>query len=138
MSFARRGAAAERDGSLAAERAQWTMPAPARSFLLNVWDVGGQRSLRSYWRNYFEATDGLVWVVDSADVHSLPDCAKELHALLREEARPSAAMPPVRAGLTARRLLHRSRGSAWQAHRCSSWPTSRTCGARSHSTPSAR
>ena len=23
-------------------------------FNLNIWDVGGQKSLRSYWRNYFE------------------------------------------------------------------------------------
>jgi len=36
-------------------------------YRLNIWDVGGQKTLRSYWRNYFEATDGLVWVVDSAD-----------------------------------------------------------------------
>ena len=38
-------------------------------YRLNIWDVGGQKTLRSYWRNYFEATDGLVWVVDSADRH---------------------------------------------------------------------
>nr|CAH7738610.1 unnamed protein product [Callosobruchus chinensis] len=38
-----------------------------RGFKLNMWDVGGQKSLRSYWRNYFECTDGLIWVVDSAD-----------------------------------------------------------------------
>lgn len=24
------------------------------SFKLNVWDVGGQQTIRSYWRNYFE------------------------------------------------------------------------------------
>lgn len=36
-------------------------------YSVNIWDVGGQKTLRSYWRNYFEATDGLVWVVDSAD-----------------------------------------------------------------------
>ena len=36
-------------------------------FKLNIWDVGGQKSLRSYWKNYFETTDGLIWVVDSAD-----------------------------------------------------------------------
>jgi ADP-ribosylation factor-like protein 2 len=53
---------------------------------LNIWDVGGQRSLRSYWRNYFESTDGLVWVVDSADHRRLDDCKKELHLLLKEEA----------------------------------------------------
>jgi ADP-ribosylation factor-like protein 2 len=38
--------------------------------------VGGQKTLRSYWRNYFEATDALVWVVDSADGRRLRDCAQ--------------------------------------------------------------
>ena len=52
---------------------------------LNIWDVGGQRSLRSYWRNYFESTDALLWVVDSADRRRLEDCKAELHALLVEE-----------------------------------------------------
>ena len=55
------------------------------SFKLNIWDVGGQKSLRSYWRNYFESTDGLVWVVDSADKRRLADCIQELHQLLVEE-----------------------------------------------------
>ena len=54
-------------------------------YKLNFWDVGGQKSLRSYWRNYFESTDGLVWVVDSVDRRRLEDCKKELHALLVEE-----------------------------------------------------
>jgi len=52
-----------------------------------VWDVGGQKSLRSYWRNYFETTDGLVWVVDSADKIRMSDCKVELHALLQEEVK---------------------------------------------------
>lgn len=56
-------------------------------YKLNFWDVGSQKSLRSYWRNYFESTDGLVWVVDSADRRRLEDCKKELHALLVEEVR---------------------------------------------------
>lgn len=54
-------------------------------FKLNIWDVGGQKSLRSYWRNYFESTDGLVWVVDSADRLRVEDCRRELSALLLEE-----------------------------------------------------
>ena len=54
-------------------------------FNLNIWDVGGQKSLRSYWRNYFETTDGLIWVVDCADKRRLEDCKKELHQLLQEE-----------------------------------------------------
>lgn len=55
------------------------------SYKLNVWDVGGQKSLRSYWRNYFESTDGLIWVVDSADKRRLSDCTAELHSLIEEE-----------------------------------------------------
>ena len=57
------------------------------SFKLNIWDVGGQKSLRSYWRNYFESTDGLIWVVDSADSWRLEDCKKELKSLLQEEVK---------------------------------------------------
>lgn len=52
---------------------------------MNLWDVGGQKSIRAYWRNYFEETDGLVWVVDSADVLRLDDCRSVLHSLLLEE-----------------------------------------------------
>ncbi|KAL7747087.1 hypothetical protein RI367_007583 [Sorochytrium milnesiophthora] len=55
-------------------------------YKLNVWDIGGQTSIRSYWRNYFEQTDALVWVVDSADRRRLEDCRRELSALLQEEA----------------------------------------------------
>ena len=52
-------------------------------------DVGGQKTLRAYWRNYFEQTDGVVWVVDSTDRERLRDCAVELHQLLQEEVIPS-------------------------------------------------
>ena len=30
---------------------------------LNFWDIGGQASLRSYWKNYYENTDGKFFVV---------------------------------------------------------------------------
>ncbi|XP_076145189.1 ADP-ribosylation factor-like protein 2 [Alosa pseudoharengus] len=63
-----------------------------RGFKLNIWDVGGQKSLRSYWRNYFESTDGLVWVVDSADRLRLDDCKKELSSLLLEERLAGATL----------------------------------------------
>lgn len=63
-----------------------------RGFKLNVWDVGGQKSLRSYWRNYFESTDGLIWVVDSADRRRLQDCRQELDALLLEERLSGATL----------------------------------------------
>ena len=34
--------------------------------MIIVWDVGGQKTLRTYWSNYFDNTDGLVYVIDSA------------------------------------------------------------------------
>ena len=34
-------------------------------FKLNVWDIGGQRKIRPYWRNYFENTDVLVSIYSS-------------------------------------------------------------------------
>nr|XP_051687413.1 ADP-ribosylation factor-like protein 2 isoform X2 [Oryctolagus cuniculus] len=61
-------------------------------FKLNIWDVGGQKSLRSYWRNYFESTDGLIWVVDSADRQRMQDCLRELQSLLVEERLAGATL----------------------------------------------
>lgn len=61
-------------------------------FRLNVWDVGGQKTIRSYWRNYFEQTDGLIWVVDSADRRRLRDCRDELHGLLAQEKLAGASL----------------------------------------------
>ena len=49
-------------------------------------DVGGQKTLRSYWRNYFEKTDALIWVVDATDRLRIRDCREELAGLLLEEA----------------------------------------------------
>lgn len=63
-----------------------------RGYKLNIWDVGGQKSLRSYWRNYFESTDGLVWVIDSADRRRLEDCKIELYKLLQEERLEGASL----------------------------------------------
>ncbi|KAH0538435.1 hypothetical protein FGG08_004983 [Glutinoglossum americanum] len=48
-------------------------------------DVGGQKTLRSYWRNYFEKTDALIWVVDATDRLRVDDCREELAGLLLEE-----------------------------------------------------
>ena len=61
-------------------------------YLLNIWDVGGQRTLRPYWRNYFEQTDVLVWVVDSGDRLRMEDCREELHALLQEQRLAGASL----------------------------------------------
>ena len=72
---------------------------------LNIWDIGGQTSLRAYWKNYFEETDGkiiilanfwlivgLVWVVDSNDKMRLNDCKKELFSILKQEKLAGATL----------------------------------------------
>lgn len=61
-------------------------------YSLNVWDVGGQKTLRSYWKNYYESTDAIVWVVDSVDARRMEDCAAELEALLGEEKLAGASV----------------------------------------------
>ncbi|KAG8923708.1 ADP-ribosylation factor-like protein 2 [Tulasnella sp. 418] len=61
-------------------------------YTLNIWDVGGQRTLRPYWRNYFEQTDALVWVVDSSDRLRMGDCRDELHSLLQEDRLAGASL----------------------------------------------
>jgi GTPase SAR1 family protein len=50
-----------------------------------VWDIGGQKAIRPYWKNYYENTDGLVFVVDSSDEERLNECVEELNSLLAEE-----------------------------------------------------
>lgn len=50
-------------------------------------DVGGQKTLRTYWKNYFEKTDTLIWVVDATDRERVGDCRHELAGLLLEEVR---------------------------------------------------
>ncbi|KAK3065515.1 hypothetical protein LTS18_006226 [Coniosporium uncinatum] len=54
-------------------------------YKLNIWDVGGQKTLRTYWKNYFERTDTLIWVVDATDRERVEDCRRELAGLLLEE-----------------------------------------------------
>ncbi|XP_076436838.1 ADP-ribosylation factor-like protein 3 [Babylonia areolata] len=54
-------------------------------FKLNVWDIGGQRRIRPYWRNYFENTDILIYVIDSTDKKRFEETGEELKELLEEE-----------------------------------------------------
>ncbi|KAH7731997.1 ADP-ribosylation factor-like protein 3 [Aphelenchoides avenae] len=52
---------------------------------LNVWDIGGQRKIRPYWKNYFENTDVLIYVIDSSDRKRFDETALELSELLDED-----------------------------------------------------
>ena len=50
-----------------------------------MWDIGGQKAIRPYWKNYYENTDGMVFVVDSSDEERIAECVEELNALMAEE-----------------------------------------------------
>eukprot|EP00420_Gonyaulax_spinifera_P034466 CAMPEP_0197870976 /NCGR_PEP_ID=MMETSP1439-20131203/1512_1 /TAXON_ID=66791 /ORGANISM="Gonyaulax spinifera, Strain CCMP409" /LENGTH=137 /DNA_ID=CAMNT_0043489887 /DNA_START=30 /DNA_END=443 /DNA_ORIENTATION=+ len=54
-------------------------------FKLNVWDIGGQKTIRPYWSNYFESSDSLVYVIDSSDRRRLEESGTELRELLAED-----------------------------------------------------
>jgi ADP-ribosylation factor-like protein 3 len=54
-------------------------------FKLNVWDIGGQKAIRPYWRNYFDQTDALVYVIDCSDRRRIDETGGELQELLQEE-----------------------------------------------------
>ena len=52
--------------------------------------MGGQKTLRTYWKNYFEKTDTLIWVVDATDRERIDDCRQELKGLLVQEVKSPA------------------------------------------------
>jgi small GTP-binding protein len=52
---------------------------------LQIWDLGGQSDLRPFWRLYYGNTNGVVFVIDSADRERMELCKQELIALLKEE-----------------------------------------------------
>ena len=54
--------------------------------------MGGQKTIRSYWRNYFEETDAVIWVVDSADKMRLEMCRDELQTILVQEKLAGATL----------------------------------------------
>ena len=56
----------------------------SNGFKLNVWDIGGQKSIRPYWRNYYDQTDALIYVIDSADRRRMDEAGVELTQLLDE------------------------------------------------------
>ena len=58
-----------------------------KNIKFQVWDLGGQTSIRPYWRCYYPNTDALIFVVDSADHDRLKIAKQELFAML--EVRPS-------------------------------------------------
>ena len=58
----------------------------------NVWDLGGQTSIRPYWRCYYSNTAAVVFVIDSCDTERLGTAGEELRAMLEEEELRDASL----------------------------------------------
>lgn len=63
-----------------------------KNIKFQVWDLGGQTSIRPYWRCYYNQTQAIIYVVDSCDVDRLPTSREEFQALLDEEELKDAAI----------------------------------------------
>eukprot|EP00708_Paratrimastix_pyriformis_P006448 GAFH01005750.1.p1 GENE.GAFH01005750.1~~GAFH01005750.1.p1 ORF type:complete len:195 (+),score=3.25 GAFH01005750.1:90-587(+) len=70
------------------------------SIRFTVWDVGGQKQIRQLWSHYYENSNAVIFVVDSADTARLScatgtcnDCARcELHTLMQNDTLANATL----------------------------------------------
>ncbi|KAJ3375599.1 ADP-ribosylation factor 3 [Allomyces macrogynus ATCC 38327] len=58
----------------------------------NVWDVGGQDKIRPLWRHYYAGTQGLIFVIDTADPDRIEEAASELHRILADPEMKNALL----------------------------------------------
>lgn len=54
-----------------------------KNLKFQVWDLGGQTSIRPYWRCYYSNTDAIIYVVDSVDRDRIGISKDELLYMLR-------------------------------------------------------
>lgn len=47
-------------------------------------DVGGQDKIRPLWRHYYNGTQGLIFVVDCADLDRIDEARTELHRIVND------------------------------------------------------
>uniref|UniRef100_A0A8C5DF90 ADP-ribosylation factor-like protein 3 n=1 Tax=Gouania willdenowi TaxID=441366 RepID=A0A8C5DF90_GOUWI len=82
-------------------------------FKLNVWDIGGQRRIRPYWKNYFENTDvlELADLLDQEDLAGVP----LLIFANKQDLTTASTASELAEGLH----LHTIRDRMWQVQACS-------------------
>ncbi|KAI0663116.1 ADP-ribosylation factor family-domain-containing protein [Cubamyces menziesii] len=56
-----------------------------KNIKFQVWDLGGQSSIRPYWRCYFPNTSAIIYVIDASDTDRLDTSRSELLTMLSEE-----------------------------------------------------
>ncbi|EUB56865.1 ADP-ribosylation factor-like protein [Echinococcus granulosus] len=63
-----------------------------KNLKFQVWDLGGQTSIRPYWRCYYANTDAIIYVVDSMDRDRIGISRQELISMLEEEELKTAVL----------------------------------------------
>ncbi|KAH0571004.1 ADP-ribosylation factor like protein 2a [Spironucleus salmonicida] len=97
---------------------------------LQCYDVGGQQSVRQYWKHYFKNTNCLVFVVDAADANRLEEVSVELNICAESEELVNVPIlvfsnkSDIPTALTAAEIaqklqLTNLRGHKWQIQECS-------------------
>ncbi|KDN35506.1 putative ARL1-ADP-ribosylation factor [Tilletiaria anomala UBC 951] len=56
-----------------------------KNISMQVWDLGGQTSIRPYWRCYYANTTAIIYVIDSSDRERLSTSKRELLSMLQED-----------------------------------------------------
>ncbi|EPY82594.1 hypothetical protein CB1_000642051 [Camelus ferus] len=85
----------------------------SQGFKLNVWDIGGQRKIRPYWRNYFENTD-ILELAELLEEEKL-SCVPVLIFANKQDLLTAAPASEIAEGLN----LHTIRDRVWQIQSCS-------------------
>jgi len=60
-----------------------------------VWDIGGQETIRSLWRHYYQGTDGIIFVIDSNDQERLGDNDEDESQSVKKELFDMLAAPEL-------------------------------------------
>uniref|UniRef100_A0A8C9GCB9 ADP-ribosylation factor-like protein 1 n=1 Tax=Piliocolobus tephrosceles TaxID=591936 RepID=A0A8C9GCB9_9PRIM len=55
-----------------------------KNLKLQVWDLGGQSSIRPYWRCYYKNTNAIIYVIDSSDNERLITTKNEINIILKD------------------------------------------------------
>ena len=70
----------------------WSLLWPTLKLTSARQDLGGQTSIRPYWRCYYSNTAAVIFVIDSTDIERLSTASEELAAMLNEEELRDAAL----------------------------------------------
>lgn len=59
---------------------------------ITIWDIGGQDKLRVLWKHYYEGSDAIIFVVDSADTERISLAQETMQKVSSSEELQNAAI----------------------------------------------